>query len=105
MVPHPDLVPHLDPVRHPHPDVEPDPDVEQDPVQLPVPHPNPVPHPDSVPHPVPHTVSVIDTADHKKIDFKVKYLHKYKVILKKALNQCCGAASFLCGSGSVSGSG
>jgi hypothetical protein len=27
---------------------------------------------------------IIDTADHKKIDFIVKYLHKYEAICKKA---------------------
>jgi hypothetical protein len=32
---------------------------------------------------------VIDTADHKKIDFIVEYLHEYEAICKKALT--CGS--------------
>jgi hypothetical protein len=30
---------------------------------------------------------VIDTADHKKIDFKVEYLREYEAICKKALTR------------------
>jgi hypothetical protein len=32
-------------------------------------------------------IGVIDTADHKKIDFIVEYLREYKAIYKKALTR------------------